>query len=294
GDFRKLPASGVGARFGEETVALHDFLRGKTWTPLCARLPVRPVQASVAVEPPDDDRTRLLFALKGALHELTRELREKSEGIQVLEIRLELDHAPPHTERIETAAATRDVTRLIDLVRLRLGATELAAPVETIRIEVGARAMRPRQTDLLETPPRRDREAAAATIARVKAAYGTASVVRAELVDSHLPESRVRWVPLAEVPEPHPPRSPEGPLPLVRSLRAHPVPLPDPPRHERERWLGRHGAVVRMFGPDRRGDGWWDQVRDRDYFYVETKTGAVLWLYQNRESRGWYLHGAVE
>ncbi|MGH2571591.1 MAG: hypothetical protein ACRDGR_10215, partial [bacterium] len=84
------------------------------------------------------------------------------------------------------------------------------------------------------------------------------------------------------------------PPPLVRSVLPEPLALPDPPRHERERWLGRHGVVERMFGPDRVSSGWWAEQVSRDYFWVETETGEILWLFQNRATRGWAMHGRID
>jgi protein ImuB len=293
GRLRALPGGGVRKRLGEEAAALHDFVCGRTWAPLRPRIPCAPVRAEIPVDPPDDDRTRLLFAIKGALHGLVRTLRSRSEGIRALEIGLRLDHAPAHEERIETAAPTLDVARLIDLVRLRLSSAELAAPVELVEIDVESRPVRPAQIAVLGGPPRRDPATAMAALARVKAALGAASVARARLVDAHLPEARFRWEPVAEIAPPRP-AEPGGPLPLVRALLTAPRPLPDPPRHERERWLGRHGAVVAMHGPDRVAAGWWSRPMHRDYFLIETRTGEILWAFLDRAERAWYLHGSVD
>jgi protein ImuB len=294
GEFRRLPERGITSRFGMEALALHRFAAGKDWTPLRAALPERPVRAEVAVDPPDDDRNRLLFAVKGALHGLADALRKERRGIQAMEITLDLDHAPAHHERIETAAPGLDVVRLTDLVRLRLSATELAAAVERMEITVETRRLTPAQLAVLDTPPRRDPAAAAEAIARVKAAYGRESVAVARLADAHLPEARVRWEPVSAVPEPRPPLAPDGPLPLLRTLLPVPLPLPDLPRHERESWLGKLGAVEAMHGPDRLESRWWDRPAQRDYFLVETRTGAILWIFHDRARRSWHLHGFVD
>ena len=80
----------------------------------------------------------------------------------------------------------------------------------------------------------------------------------------------------------------------MRSLLPRPAPLPDLPAHERERWLGTRGAVTRMLGPDRIATGWWKEPARRDYYFVETKTGEVLWIFLDRTSRRWFLHGIVD
>jgi protein ImuB len=32
----------------------------------------------------------------------------------------------------------------------------------------------------------------------------------------------------------------------------------------------------------------------RDYYFVETRRGELLWIYYDRRRRGWFLHGRVE
>ena len=77
-------------------------------------------------------------------------------------------------------------------------------------------------------------------------------------------------------------------------MLARPVPLPHPPRHEPEAWLGRKGAVARMHGPFRTSGGWWVRTVERDYYWAETQKGELLWVYYDRPRRRWYLQATVE
>jgi protein ImuB len=296
GDFLRLPRGGVRDRYGQEAAALHDLASGRAWIPFRPELPEEPVRVEVPVEPPDDDPARLLFGLKAALHPAVEEIGARGRGVAALALALRLDHAGTHAERIETAAPTLDVVRLLDLVRLRLCAAKLAAPVEHVTVTLETRPVHARQAALLPVRVRRDRAAAARAIARLVAAFGEGAVARARLVDAHLPEARFLWEPLRELPEAAAvPPVEEGEIrPLARNLLHPPAPLPDPPRHETERWLGRHGAVEAMHGPVRVGTGWWDIETERDYFHVETRTGEVLWIFQDRLRRGWFLQGMVD
>lgn len=305
GEFLRLPRGGLADRYGAAAAALHDLGSGRAWLPFRPELPEEPVRVEVPVDPPDDDPARLLFGLKTALHPALAALEAKGRGVVALALTLSLDHAPPHEERIETAAPTLDAVRLSDLLRLRLDAASLAAPVEHVTAVLETRPLHVRQASLLPVRAKRDRAAAARALARLAAAFGEHAVTRARLVDAHLPEARFLWEPLRALPDPAPaspppiaaPAAPDDPLlPLARNLLSRPVPLPDPPRHERERWLGRHGAVEAMHGPGRVGGGWWDPdaETERDYFFVETRTGAILWMYQDRLRRAWFLHGLVD
>jgi protein ImuB len=294
GQFLRLPRGELRDRYGEEAVALHDLASGRAWIPFRPERLAEPFRIDVPVEPPDDDPARLLFGMKGALHPVVAEVERRGHGVFALRMTLELDHAPSCFQRIEAASPTLDVVRLLDLVRLRLAALRLEAPVERVSIELETRSLHVRQASLLPARTSRDPLAASRALARLAAAFGEGAVTRARLVDAHLPEARFLWEPLRELPEPAPPPRDEELLPLARNLLAPPAPLPDPPRHEQERWLGRYGAVSAMHGPGRVGSGWWSRETDRDYFFVETKTGEVLWIFQDRIHRGWFLHGALD
>jgi protein ImuB len=70
------------------------------------------------------------------------------------------------------------------------------------------------------------------------------------------------------------------------------------------RWRGRVHASAHVWGPERIETGWWRTegserqrastfVR-RDYYRVETKSGARYWIYRNLRTREWFLHGAFD
>jgi protein ImuB len=294
GDFLRLPRGGLHERYGEKAVALHDLFSGRAWTPFRPDRREEPCRIEVPVEPPDDDPARLLFGIKAALHPRIEQLGARGRGVAALLLEMQLDHAPAHRERIEAASPTLDVARLLDLVRLRLASLTLAAPVEHVTIEIESRTIHARQSSWLPASTRRDRVAGARAFARLSAAFGEGAVTRARLLAEHLPERSFLWEPLRELPEPRPVELADGLHALARNLLASPVPLPDPPRHEVERWLGRFGAVEAMHGPGRVTSEWWDREIERDYFYLETKTGEVLWTFYDRSSRLWFLHGSVD
>jgi protein ImuB len=54
----------------------------------------------------------------------------------------------------------------------------------------------------------------------------------------------------------------------------------------------REGQAVLEEGPERIESGWWDgKGIARDYYIVRRSGGARLWVFQERQSRRWYLHG---
>lgn len=334
GQLLALPAADLRARFGEAAAHLHACA-SDGWAPLVPRVLVEPVQAHKSIEPPDDDRTRLVFLLKSMLHDLMVELAERGQAMAALRLRLRLDHAEPHDERLEPARPTLDEPMVVDLLRLRLDAATLPAPVEALELELEGVPAPPGQLALFRTQARRDLDAAARALARLRAWLGPAAVTRAKLRPAHLPEARFEWAPIVEVGFPRPevvgavagshggpaavskpaaehaalllesrPRPAQEPVPLLqRRLLPKPQRLPSPPRAPTPydpaapqplRLPDGHGAIASIQGPYRKSGGWWVRTVERDYYFVETETGELLWVFYDRVRRGWYLQGWVD
>lgn len=292
GEFARLPVRGLVQRFGKEAKALHERT-AMAWTPLTATVVVEPVRFAHDFELAEADRERFLAEFGGHLQAVVPRLVERREAIAALRIELRLERAPLRHERLATAAPTLDVVQVLELLRLRLAAQSLAGPVERFAVEVESVCVTQRQLELLAAARRRDPAAAARAFARLRAAFGDDAVTRARLVSAHLPEQGFRFEPVVGITNPAKASRPAAP-PLVRVLLKTPQPLGAIPVHEAEAWLGEHGAVQRAHGPFRTSHAWWRDRIERDYFLVETDRGAILWVFHDRETRRWYLHGRVD
>jgi len=292
GDLLRLPAAELQSRFGQEAASLHARA-GDQWSPLRPRALVDPISAQLQFEPPDGDHTRLLFALKGTLHEQTRRLAQRSQAMSALHLTLTLDHAGQHEEWIEPAAPTLDVPMILDLVRLRMESLRLPAAIESVELRLEGVGATSGQLAMFRMHTRRDLDAAGRALARVRALMGPQSVTRARLRAAHLPEASFDWEPIVQPAFPR--KSGAKPMPvLIRRVLSRPQALPHPPRHEPEAWLGRRGAVRKMHGPFRVSGGWWVRTVERDYYYAQTQHGEILWLFYDRPRRAWFLHGTLD
>jgi protein ImuB len=222
------------------------------------------------------------------------ELAERGLAMSMLHLRLALDHADAHHEYLEPAASTLDVLQVVDLVRLRLEHLSLPAGVEELEVSIEGIRADPAQLRLFSTRQRRDLDAAARALARLRAAFGERSVTRARLRSAHLPEASFCWDATSVLAFPSPPSQDDDPPPLIRRVLPRPMLLPPRPRHDQEAWLGHHGAIERTFGPYCISGGWWVRTVERDYYYVETQRGDILWIYYDRPRRRWFLHGMVD
>ncbi len=292
-----LPAAGIRERFGDEAYRLHRLAAGDLWSPLQPRHVRPPPARSQLFDEPVHDTTLLLFHLKRLLDPLLDEIGRGGQALERLSLRLGLERGEDHRDEIRPAAPTRNAVELMGLARLRLEQVALEAGVLALHLEARTVPARTAQQWLFAEGSRRDLRAADRALAMLRAELGDEAVVRAELREGHLPEARFSWEPLQHVRPPRPAPEGEGQRQLVRRFFARPRSFPLPRARDPQGWFLRGlglGCVVRQDGPYRVRGGWWAREVWRDYHFVGTETGELLWMYQDRHRRRWVLHGVVE
>lgn len=298
GDFVRLPAAGLLRRFDAATYRLHRMAAGTLELPLHSQLEIEPVRTEADLDPPEMDLERLQFRIKQLLDPLLDRLEREGRALVGLEVRLAFERPAqaPVAHRIRPASPTLDAVQLLGLLRLRLEVTPLPCGVAFAALEVEPTPARHEQLSLFTQKPKRDPRAAARAFARLRAAYGDEAVVRARLVEGHLPEARFAWEPLEKLA----PVGAGGGTPaarvLVRKIHAKPQPLPPRPPHEPDGCLLRgldHGPVARFIGPYVISGAWWKTEVQREYYVAEMRRGDLLWVYYDRRRRQWFLHGQV-
>jgi protein ImuB len=298
GEFLRLPPGGIRRRFGREAYDLHRLAAGERWAPLQPEDEPARFERRLELPSPDDDAERLLFVLKPLLDSLLSELAAGRLALAALRLRLRLDDRKRIDERLRPAAPTLDGPQLLGLVRLRLESLRLTAGIVELVLAAEAVPATDQQLRLFTPIAQRDLGAVARAFARLRAELGDQAVVRARLVEAHLPGARFAWVPIESAVAPEP-RS-VAPRPLVRRIYDTPVALPPRPRQEPDGWLLKgldHGPVSRLRGPYVVSGGWWRAGGGgvhREYYFAEMKSGDVLWIYYDRRRRRWLLEGRVE
>jgi len=283
---------------------------------------VMPARVRVLLDFLEHDAHRLLFRVKSMLDEVLMIVRERH--ALVAELLLELGFEARSTQattfrthRFRPAAPTLDTALLIDLVRLRLESVDLTSGLVELRLEALETPANPEQMRLFKLGTHQDGAAAARALVRVQAELGDDAVGVMALRDAHLPRARQGFEPLVfdhthkALPAPTvaaPTATTANDLPLVRRLHPQPEPLPPRPRDLRnDGWQPRdpaQGAIVAVHGPFVVAGGWWLAVAPggvgegsevyREYAFVETKRGDLLWIYHDRRRRRWFEEGRVE
>ncbi|MFH1808759.1 MAG: DNA polymerase Y family protein [Pseudomonadota bacterium] len=295
GELLALPAGGLRGRFGAELHRLHHEAAGDPGKPLAPLPPEQPLRQELWLDEAEDDRHRLLFYLKRLLHPLLDAAAARGLAVTELRLRLKLERTDsPLRESLRPAQPTLDSTILSDLLRLWLERVALPCPVCELALRLEGVLADVKQLALFEHRPQRDLEAGERALARLRAELGEFAVVWAELREAHLPEAQVQWQPLTRLlpaqPDPHQPTQ------LVRALYDRPLALPPRLRLSPDGWLLRgvaEGAVQRMVGPYLTTGGWWVREVVRAYHFAEMHRGQVLWLYEDRVRKRWFVHGEL-
>ncbi len=313
----QLPAAGLLRRFGKNAYRVHQLAALDLLLPFTPSPWLAPLVQHENLDEAENDTTRLLFVVKRLLDALLPQLVLRGEAVAGLSLTCKLDRAQGvlGPQELRPAQPTLDLLQLMDLVRLRLETLTLDAGVIEVTLEATGVSTTPEQLRVFAEQPRRDLAAANRALARLRAELGEDAVVQASLCSGHLPEACFVWQPLAEVKIPRlsgtaehvvrlPNREYENSAqaslsrrPLIRRLYAKPGQLWAPSRQLRDDgWLiagPACGAVTHSAGPYVVSGGWWLREAHREYQFVLTRRGDLLWVYLDRRRRRFCLHGEV-
>jgi len=284
GELLKLPAAPLAKRHGPSLPVYLDRLLGR-------RPDVRPrfrlppkYQRRFDLLGDVEHTEGLLFPLQRMTRELGHFLKARDTGLQAF--RLTLSHGrasggkpqPDTVLDLRLASPARDAERLLRVLRERLGRTPLPAPVRSLKLTAEQFIEPPTgQGDLFESRAGDD-EAWSQLVEKLIARLGADAVTALGLIADHRPERSWR-LRACDAPPPSPVAAPR-----LAELPPRPIWLIDPPKPLAS-------APARIAGFERLEGGWWDgDDVQRDYYRSEVH-GSGLWVFRDRRSEGWFLHG---
>jgi protein ImuB len=310
GELLRLPRAGIARRLSPAAVADLDIALARQAAPRRAFVPRRRFRERCDFEAEIATVDCLQKALEPLLGRCAQFLRERQAGIQALELKLRHRTLPVTRVRMGLASITSDRRRLADVLDEKLRRLGLAAPVRSVEFLSGA--LEPLSADSLDafsglrggasTGGVLAGHAAPQLVERLRARLGEAAVYGVCAVQEHRPEAawqKVHELRLgADLRRPDLRRAdlrgpdvggPDVPVPAMRRpvwLLEQPVLLSD----TLERLL--HQGVTLEEGPERIESGWWDgKDVARDYYVARLMRGARCWIFQERQTRHWFLHG---
>jgi protein ImuB len=287
GELMRLPRAGLARRLKPALVQDLDIALARQPAPRRVFVPHERFRERCDFETEIEHVAYLEKALEPLIGRCARFLRERQAGIQALQLRLKHREGPATRVPLGFASITGERRRLADVLCQKLERLTLKAPVRGIELISGRlRGLSASSLDVFAgLTGAGSRDSAPQLVERLRARLGEEAVYGVCLVAEHRPEAAWRRVhelrlnlasrvseEMIDQEMPRPVWLLDEPLPLLRP------------------------EILQ--GPERIESGWWDgKGVARDYYVARQShganqsLGARLWVFQERQSKRWYLHG---
>lgn len=300
-----LPRSSLSSRFGEALLTRLDQATGElpeVLTPYRAR-PVLVRKASFGS--PTDRLDLLIEAVSQITERFCTALDRKTAGVRQVFVTFSCPDVETETGRqtqhvtldISLSQPTRSAKHLLSLLKVRLDALHLFAPADSLSLWTRETfALDDAQVELFDTGTQ-DNQAIGDLLDRLAVRVGHGAVLRSGPISDHQPEHAFEYVPIVGsntasrgtqsiVTATRPTRLTSRPCEIVTTSV-----IPDGPPVS-FRYRGMQHTITHCIGGERIETGWWrgKHVR-RDYYRVMTDRGQRVWIFRERDTSKWFLHG---
>lgn len=296
GELLALPQPALGKRCGVETVRYLQQLCGRHPDPQPAFAPAPAFERSAAFVDGVHNRQMLLFPMKNLVRALCDYLAARQLHCRALRWQLWDARRPQAEITLELALAQNRWRTFLELSQLKLETLPLRDAVYTLTLSSDSFSeAAPGTLNLFGAPSLfdapavlgdaiRDADAGAALLDRLQARLGRSALQRLDSLDAHWPEAT--WRPLALAERGAGADAPDSPRPLWLL----PAPAPLQRRNGQLLW-GANTPLELLRGPERIGNHWWQEApAERDYYIARHRDG-VCWIFRERDSGNWFVHG---
>jgi len=301
-DLAVLPEAGVAERLGPGGLYLRNLALGVIHRPLRIPPATGNFERQVELEHPIALLEPLLFLFSGALTEICSRLRAQARAARLLEANLTLAGKPAYRAALEFPVPVTDQRTMLKLLQLHLerhspegqivGFHLRVEPVEPRRVQGGL---------FLPATPLPDK--LQITLARIAGMVGEENVGSPLRLDTHRPDA-FRMGALQLQPDGALVDLPQGDLPQGEVLRLV-IRIFRPALEARVRLVelapkdvrasGVKGAVVRSAGPWKTCGEWWaDTAWSREEWDVALDDGGLYRIYQQAQTRDWFVQGVYD
>ncbi|MEZ2351789.1 DNA polymerase Y family protein [Caballeronia sp. RCC_10] len=325
-DLRHLPRQGVARRFGQGILQWLAQAYGQAPDPREAFCAPASFEARLELQARVDSAEALLFAARRLVLQLAGWLSAHHAAVSgfalLLEHELAARNAPKtSTLQIAWAVPTRDADHILWLLREKLNQTTLIAPVIEMKLLADKVSEHTPPSDTLFPMPASDNESMAKLLERLSARLGAENVVQLVEREDHRPEVAMTVEPYQVARDARPKG---GKKPKEAPAEAAPdeeqemeaadmepgerLELPDlaVPSQPRPSWILETPQPLKLRNErpfyrrplklisrtERIEAGWWDgNGVQRDYYVASDDRGRMFWLYRERLSGAWFLHG---
>lgn len=265
GDVLRHDAKSLAARLGRDLPLALARLLGEAPDPRPWFTPPPRYRRRLDLDVEIDDWQALLFPLRRLFDEFEAYLRARQVTTSQLSVVLSRRRTESETFLLRTTTPTCDASVFLRLLRERWNARPPSAPASELRLRADRFVTPPSPQTQLFDDGHGEGEAWNSLVDRLRARLGDEALWRPGLAEDHRPEQA--W-------------TRDGEARSRRALPARPPWLLQRP----QKWKPRAAMAG---APERISGGWWDDAPvSRDYYRADD-----LWVYQDRRSGEWYVHG---
>ncbi|MEO9056419.1 MAG: DNA polymerase Y family protein [Steroidobacteraceae bacterium] len=280
GELLRLPRAGLARRLSPVLVQDLDIALGRQPAPRRAFVRRERFRERCDFEMEIEHVAYLEKTLEPLIERCARFLRQRQAGIQTLQLKLKHREGQATCVQLGLASITSERRRLSDVLCQKLARLDLRAPVRGMELISGSlRGLSASSLDVFAGfTGAGSRDSAPQLVERLRARLGEDAVYGVCLIPEHRPEAAWRRVhelnlTAARIEE----EVIDQKLPRPVWLLSEPMSLPMP-------------EILQ--GPERIESGWWDgKGVARDYYVARHSDGVRLWVFQERLSKRWYVHG---
>ena len=281
GELLRLPRAGLARRLSPALVRDLDIALARQPAPRRAFVRRERFRERCDFETEIEHVAYLEKALEPLIERCARFLRRRQAGIQALQLKLRHREGPATRVQLGLASITSERRRLSDVLCQKLARLELRAPVRSMELISGSlRGLSASSLDVFAGfTGAGSRDSAPQLVERLRARLGEDAVYGVCLIPEHRPEAawrrvhELRLTAAARVEDE-----------VIDQKLPRPVWLLNEPIHSPKPEI--------LQGPERIESGWWDgKGVARDYYIARHADGVRLWVFQERGSKRWYVHG---
>lgn len=272
GEVLELPRDGLAGRCGQRLVDELDRALGRVPEPRAFFSPPERFAASLELPAEVSHAEALLFAARRLLVQLEGLLAARQAGVRAFVLDLEHSDGSESAIPVQLASPAREAERFCELLREKLGATQLAQPVRSIGVQAADFTPLAGKSAGLFGDSAAEAEDWARLLERLQARLGRDAVHGVSPFPDHRPEYAWRRVDPGDW-DPHEFVQP-GPRPawlLEKTMKVD------------------EAKLDLIAGPERIACGWWDGDDARRDYFVAGYGSSLAWVY--REDGQWYVHG---
>jgi len=292
-----LPRAQLARRFGTALVHKCDELIGASADPVSPAKPKPILAARMTLPEPIGLLEDVEECVRRLIAQVCKRLSEAQMGAR--QLRLEIGRADNShfSETIGLARPTRDAKLIYGQFERPLSKIDAGYGIERVRLS--ASIAEPFIPEQLNTAAKsHEAHALDEVLSRIGNRIGFEQIGKYHTNESHVPERSFFLAPVnRNKPEKNSAIKPNRPLVQFQPEPANVIKPGRPPRSFQ--WRRKHYALASANGPERILPEWWQDVPGwqgggRDYWFVQTREGERLWLYNhpgNERRQDWFVAG---